>query len=155
MRIGAVGTSKASQFEVGVGRPPSIKEDSPLFGKQAKKLPTLLGELKQLTVAYAKQETVDPLKGLARYIGAGIAGSVALGIGLVLLVLAALRALQTETGSAFTGHLTWVPYLITFVLCLFVILLALRAISADKRAADKRKAARVNAVPTGSRGEGK
>ena len=82
-----------------------------------KSLPTLASELWDLVRAYAKQETVEPLKGLARFVGFGLAGSFALGIGLVLLALGALRALQTETGTAFDGNWSWVPYLIVLVGC--------------------------------------
>ncbi len=80
---------------------------------QDKSVPQVLGELKDLTVSYAKQETVDPLKGLARFVGFGVGGSFLLGIGLCLLGLAGLRALQTETGETFTGGWSWAPYLIT------------------------------------------
>ena len=43
--------------------------------QQAKSLPTLIGELWQLVVEYFKQETVGRLRGLLRYIGFGVAGS--------------------------------------------------------------------------------
>ncbi len=80
-----------------------------------KSLPTLFQELRELVVAYAKQETIEPLRGLFRYVAWGVAGSLLLGIGVVLLLLAGLRALQEETGSRFTGDLTWVPYALTLV----------------------------------------
>jgi hypothetical protein len=70
-------------------------------------------EFVDLVIAYAKQETLGPLRGLARFVLAGTLGSVALALGLPLLLLALLRALQTETGSTFGGHLSWLPYLIT------------------------------------------
>jgi hypothetical protein len=82
-----------------------------------KSLPTLASELWDLVRAYAKQETVEPLKGLGRFVGFGLAGSFALGIGLVLLALGALRALQTETGTTFHGNWSWVPYVIVLVGC--------------------------------------
>jgi hypothetical protein len=69
----------------------------------------------QLVVDYAKQETVEPLKGLQRWISAGAGGSLLIATGLSLVLLAALRALQTETGSTFTGNLSWIPYLIVLV----------------------------------------
>ena len=69
----------------------------------------------QLVVAYAKQETVEPLKGLGRWIGAGAGGSLLIATGLSLLLLSGLRALQTETGTTFTGNLSWIPYLIVLV----------------------------------------
>jgi Putative Actinobacterial Holin-X, holin superfamily III len=75
-------------------------------------------ELVDLVVAYAKQETVDPIKGLGKTVAFGVAGAVLVGIGGVFLGLAALRALQTETDT-FVGNLTWVPYLIVIAV-LFV-----------------------------------
>lgn len=66
----------------------------------------------QLVVDYVKQETLTPLKGLGRYLVFGIAGSILLCGGLVLLLIALLRALQEETGGFFGGSLTWAPYLI-------------------------------------------
>jgi hypothetical protein len=77
-----------------------------------KSIPQVATELWDLSLAYAKQETVDPLKGLGRYLGYGLGGSLVFGMGSVLLLLSALRALQTETGTTFTGSLSYVPYLI-------------------------------------------
>ena len=77
-----------------------------------KSIPQVATELWELTVAYAKQETVDPLRGLGRYLGYGVSGSLVFAFGSVLLLLSLLRALQTETGDAFDGNFTWVPYLI-------------------------------------------
>lgn len=70
-------------------------------------------ELVQLVVDYAKQETLGPLKGLGRFLAFGLAGSIFLAVGLSVLLLAGLRALQTETGTTFAGNLTWIPYLAT------------------------------------------
>jgi hypothetical protein len=70
-------------------------------------------EFVDLVVAYAKQETLGPLRGLGRFVAFGVSGSIALSVGLLLLLLALLRALQTETGSTFRGNLSWLPYLIT------------------------------------------
>ncbi|NCG36732.1 MAG: hypothetical protein GWP48_04300 [Actinobacteria bacterium] len=48
-------------------------------------------------------------------------------IGGISLTLAMLRALQTETGTAFTGNLSWTPYLITLVaLIATIVLLGMR-----------------------------
>jgi hypothetical protein len=68
-----------------------------------------------LLVAYAKQETVEPLKGLQRWVAAGAGGSLLIAAGVSLLLLSLLRALQTETGTTFTGNWSWAPYLITLV----------------------------------------
>ena len=83
----------------------------------------------QLSIAYIKQEAVTPLKGLGRFLAAGLAGSMLIATGTVLLLLATLRILQTETG-AFEGNLSWIPYLIVVVLASGVIGLAAWRITA-------------------------
>jgi len=98
-----------------------------------KGLPSLAVEFKDLVVTYAKQETVEPIKGLGRFIAAGVAGSLVMATGLVLLVLALLRALQSETGDAFDGNLSFVPYLLTLVVCAIVLVMSVRAVGAAKR----------------------
>jgi hypothetical protein len=75
-----------------------------------KSVATIVSELWTLTVDYAKQEIKDPLTGLVSYVAWGVATMVLVGIGSVLLAVGALRALQTETGSTFTGNLSWAPY---------------------------------------------
>ena len=45
-------------------------------------------DLVQLIIAYAKQETVDPLKSLLRFVLWGVIGAVCMGIGGFLIVLA-------------------------------------------------------------------
>jgi hypothetical protein len=96
-----------------------------------KSVPTLLTELVDLVRAYAKQETLEPFKGLARYIMFGLLGSIVVGTGVVMLAMALLRALQTEV-DVFDGRWSWAPYFITLVLCGAVIALALSRTSARK-----------------------
>ena len=78
-------------------------------------LPELVRELWELIVAYFKQETLVPLQQLGRYIAFGLIGAFLLGLGALLLAMAGLRALQDETGSAFTGNWSWAPYGIMFI----------------------------------------
>src|ERR1700683_4777942 len=75
----------------------------------------------QLTVDYLKQETVEPLRGLGRFLYMGIAGSFCWAIGLLLILVGVLRLLQTETGTALTGDWSWVPYGAVVVLGVVVI----------------------------------
>lgn len=90
-------------------------------------LPGKATDLWRLVVAYVKQETLDPIKGLGRYVAFGLGGSLVLATGLVLLFLGGLRLLQDETGTAMTGNLSWVPYLLTVVACALVALAAIKA----------------------------
>jgi hypothetical protein len=64
----------------------------------------------KLTLEYLKQETLEPLKGLARFLLWGLVGSIAIAVGVLLLLVGVLRILQGETGTALTGHWSWVPY---------------------------------------------
>jgi hypothetical protein len=96
-----------------------------------KGVPQVVNELWSLTRDYARQETVDPLKGVGRYIIYGFAGAVLTSIGVILLLLSLLRALQTEdlTGSTFRGNLSWIPYVIVLIVGAAVGLLAFSRIS--------------------------
>ena len=95
----------------------------------AKSIPQVASELWELSTAYAKQETIDPLKGLGRFLGYGVGGALLFGIGSILLLLAGLRALQTETDTTFTGNLSFVPYLIVVAAALLLIgLVVLRVV---------------------------
>lgn len=84
----------------------------------------------QLTVDYLKQETVDPLRGVGRFLYMGIAGAFFLAFGILLILLGILRLLQTETGTALTGNWSWVPYAVVVVLGLGIIALAVWRITA-------------------------
>lgn len=77
-------------------------------------------ELKDLVIAYAKQETTDPLKGMARYVGWGLAGALLIGTGVSFLAIGLLRLLQGNRGWLFNGNWSWVPYAID-VVALFLI----------------------------------
>jgi hypothetical protein len=107
--------------------------------KDDQSITEVLGDLKDLTVAYAKQETIEPLKGIGRYVAFGVAGSVLLSIGVLLFAVAVLRYLQTQTGSAFTGNLSWIPYVITMGFLAAVAGLAVWAITKDERAQRNRE----------------
>lgn len=75
----------------------------------------------KLTIDYVKQETIDPLKGLGKFLAWGVAGSVFVAVGVLLLLVGVLRLLQDETGSALRGDWSWVPYFSVSALGLGVI----------------------------------
>lgn len=91
-----------------------------------------LSEIFELTKSYALQETVDPLKGLLKFVGFGLGAAVLGGTGVILILIGVLRVLQNETGEHLTGSLTWVPYLITLVVAAVCILIAVLAITRKK-----------------------
>jgi hypothetical protein len=73
-------------------------------------------DLRDLVVAYAKQETLEPLKESSRLLRYGVGGALVIGIGVLFLAIGTLRMLQTETGDALDGNWTIVIYLIVIVL---------------------------------------
>ncbi len=92
-------------------------------------------ELLHLVLGYAKQETLDPIRDLGRFLGFGLAAALIGSLGLVLLFLGGLRLLQTETGSVFEGRRSWIPYLPIVVVSAAI---AGAAIKAATRAPPKR-----------------
>lgn len=74
-----------------------------------------VGEVFDVVTAYAKQETVEPLRRAGRYVGFGAAGGLLTGIGVSLLLLGVLRLVQTEWTRSAEGRLSWLAYLIAFV----------------------------------------
>jgi hypothetical protein len=83
-------------------------------------------ELRELVVGYAKQETVDPLKSLGKYLGLGLGGAALIGLGWVFLMVGLLRLL--ESIDWFGGptqrngwHGSWLIYVITIVAGLAVV----------------------------------
>jgi hypothetical protein len=87
----------------------------PLDSPAGTPLPQIVLELRDLIVAYFRQETIVPLKSLGRYILFGLVGALLLGTGFILLGVGSLRLLQHETGSTFRGDWSWAPYGIVFV----------------------------------------
>ena len=98
-----------------------------------KGLPTLLTELWQLVLGYLKQETVEPLKGLAAFVIFGMIGAASMAIGFVVLGVGLLRLFQIETGSHLTGNWSWAPYALTFCAVIGVAGLAASRISVARR----------------------
>ncbi len=78
-------------------------------------IPQLILELRELVVAYFRQEAIDPLRSLGRYVAFGLVGALLLGLGVVMLAVGVLRLLQVETGSTFHGNWSWAPYGIVVV----------------------------------------
>ncbi len=99
-----------------------------------------LQEIKDLAVQYIKEETVQPLKDLGRFVAWGAAGSVLVGFGVTLMLLGALRFLQ-EQFPVLDGTLSWLPYLIVVVLAALIVLLTVWRIvsgTAKKRIKDSK-----------------
>jgi membrane protein implicated in regulation of membrane protease activity len=91
-------------------------------------------ELRELVIAYAKQEATEPLIGLRRYAALGLAGAVLMGTGIFFLAIGALRAMQQYGGWIVHGNWSWVPY---FTVVIVLALLAALVWTARSRKARK------------------
>jgi hypothetical protein len=92
-----------------------------------------IGQVIDLVKEYARQETLGPIKGAGRWLAAGAAGAVLLGIGCVFLVLGVLRMVQNEFGKTFRGSwMIMLPYLFALIASVAVIGVAAWRISRKK-----------------------
>lgn len=82
------------------------------------------GDVVDLVVAYARQETIGPLRGAGRWIAAGVASMSLLSVGLVLVALGILRAVQDLAGSSLDGSWSFVPYLIAAMCAGVIVVIA-------------------------------
>jgi hypothetical protein len=87
-------------------------------------------ELRVLLVAYARQETVEPLDRLKHYLGLGIPGAFALALGLYLISLGILRGLQHISWTS-TGFGSIVPFLGMIAFQLVVLFVCYRKIKSS------------------------
>ncbi|MGY9074782.1 MAG: hypothetical protein ACKVHU_17745 [Acidimicrobiales bacterium] len=100
------------------------------MAKETTGLGTDAKDLIQTLRDYAKQETVGPFKDVGRYVGFGLAGAVCMALATLLIMLALLRVLQTQTGM-FDNNLSFLPYLFTVLALGVVIGLTVRAITKE------------------------
>ena len=63
--------------------------------------------------AYARQETVEPLKGAGRWVAVGTGAALSLGLATVFLSLAILRLSQDLGGDTLDGAWSFTHYFIT------------------------------------------
>jgi len=87
-----------------------------------------IGEVIDYVKAYAKQETLGPLKGAGRWLAFGFAAAFTLGLGLVFIMVGLLRALQTEWDRSATGNLSWLAYVIVLVVASALLVLTISRI---------------------------
>jgi hypothetical protein len=85
-------------------------------------------ELYKMIRDYIKQETLDPLRGVGRWLAWGIVGAIALLFGAVVGLIGLLRLLQTEVFNQPNGF-TWVPYMIVVGVALIMVWLSLTRIA--------------------------
>jgi len=79
-----------------------------------------LEEIRDIAIRYIKDETLQPVKDMGRFAAFGALGSLFVGFGTVLILLAVLRFLQ-EQFPVLDGSLSWIPYLVVAIIAAAVI----------------------------------
>ena len=81
-------------------------------------------DLVESVKTYARQETIEPLKGAARWVAVGTVAALSLGLAIVFLAMAVLRLSQDLGGNALDGSWSFVHYFITLIVLVLVVSLA-------------------------------
>jgi hypothetical protein len=95
---------------------------------EAKGTGEVITDLVDLLKNYARQQTVDPLKNLGRFVGFGAGAAICWGIAGTLLTVGVLRLIQTETRDLFDGSWSWVPYVVALLLSSLATVVSLKLI---------------------------
>ncbi len=88
-----------------------------------------LEEVRDLFIRYFKQQTLQPLKDLGRFVLFGALGSIFVAFGVVVGLLGLLRMIQ-DLFPVLDGSLSFVPYLIVVVLAALVAAIVVQRIFA-------------------------
>lgn len=97
---------------------------SPLEGAQ---------EVQRLLIDYARQETIEPLKSLGRYLGFGLAGAIFVFAGVLFVGLATLRLLQSLDPFEGGSWASTLPYLVAIAVLTAAIGLIAASLSRARR----------------------
>ncbi len=82
---------------------------------------TAAEELLELTKAYLRQETLDPLRSLGRRVGYGVLGSLCVGLGAIFIGSAVLRLVPRHVSATSRGILSSIVYFVAGVALVAVI----------------------------------
>lgn len=91
-----------------------MTERLPLFRRTASTTDQVTDVVESVK-AYAKQETIEPLKGAGRWLAVGTVAAFSLGLSLVFGALGVLRLSQDLGGTTLDGSWSFVHYFITLI----------------------------------------
>ena len=75
-----------------------------------------VSDLVESVKTYARQETLGPLKGAARWVAIGTLAATSLGLAMVFLAMGVLRLSQDLGGTALDGSWSFLHYLFTLII---------------------------------------
>lgn len=88
-----------------------------------------VGDLVATLKAYARQETVEPIKGAARWVAVGTIAAFSLGLAMVFLLMAILRLSQDLGGTVLDGSWSFLHYFITLAVAAILVTITFSRIS--------------------------
>ncbi len=94
-----------------------------------------VGDLYDSVKQYARQETLEPIKGAFKWVAVGSVAALCLGLALVYLALGILRLSQDLGGTALDGSWSFIHYFIT--LCVVTVLVVVTFSRVSQRSLKK------------------
>lgn len=113
----------------------SMEEKKPLFRRKASTTDQMTDVLDSVK-AYAKQETIEPLKGAGRWLAVGTLASLCLGLAMVFGSLGILRLSQDLGGTVLDGSWSFLHYFITCLITGILVAVTFSRISQRSLAKD-------------------
>ncbi len=98
-------------------------DSSRIFPRPARGPVDQVSDLVDSVKQYARQETLEPIKGAIRWVAVGSVAALSLGVALIFACLAVLRLSQDLGGTTLDGSWSFVHYFIT--LCVVSVLVAI------------------------------
>lgn len=78
---------------------------------------------------YARQETIEPMKGAVRWVAVGTIAALSLGISMIFLTMAILRLSQDIAGTVFDGSWSFMHYFVTLFMVSILVAISFSRIS--------------------------
>jgi hypothetical protein len=95
-----------------------------------------VGDLFDSVKQYARQETLEPIKGALRWVGVGSVAALSLGLALVFSALGVLRLSQDLGGTLLDGSWSFVHYFITLCVVAVLVVVIFSRVSRQSLAKD-------------------
>jgi len=95
-----------------------------------------VGDLFDSVKQYARQETVEPIKGAIRWVGVGSLAALCLGLALVFSSMGVLRLSQDLGGTTLDGSWSFIHYFITLCVVAALVVITFSRVSRRSLAKD-------------------
>lgn len=87
---------------------------------------------------YARQETVEPIKGAAKWVAVGTIAALSLGLAVIFAAIGTLRLVQDAAGPSLEAGWSFVPYLISALVLVLIVAVVFSRIGQDSLQRNRR-----------------